>query len=276
MSYNECGQECDKICYPRPWLCSFLAILIYSLQRETRWAGYQLLINCLQCTKKTSTKLVNQILVDHIWNNFQVNSCFYMTCVEKWSFSIFLVVATVHRIIIEVWSTQNPVVETMVVTDTMSGKWILVSFAIKRRGILNKWQSKLQYKIEYYMLSCLAPYSQVFNFNNYDNGLSWIVLYDVQDHEFCVIRRVIVMHFSSSVSESGVLKASKSVQNTVINSLFSHDLASTAIQWRCATNYCHNELVGGGWLCCRLVFTVTKWIHILMWDPLGWSSFFNG
>lgn len=93
---------------PRPWLCSFLAILIYLLQRETRWAGYQLLINCLQCTKKTSTKLVNQILVDHIWNNFQVTSCFYMTYLEKWSFSIFLVVATVHRIIIEVWSTQKP------------------------------------------------------------------------------------------------------------------------------------------------------------------------
>ncbi len=171
---------------------------------------------------------------------------------------------------------KNPVVETMVVTDTMSGKWILVSFAIKRRGILNKWQSKLQYKIEYYMLSCLAPYSQVFNFNNYDNGLSWIVLYDVQDHEFCVIRRVIVMHLSSSVSESGVLKASKSVQNTVINSLFSHDWLGFYCNTVIATNYCHNELVGGGWLCCRLVFTVTKWIHILMWDPLGWSSFFNG
>jgi hypothetical protein len=36
---------------------------------------------------------------------------------------------------------------------------------------------------------------------------------------------------SSSVSESGIRKASKSVQNTVINSLFSMiDLASTAIQ----------------------------------------------
>jgi hypothetical protein len=38
----------------------------------------------------------------------------------------------VHRIIIEVWSTQKRVVETMVVTDTMSGKWILVSLSPKQ------------------------------------------------------------------------------------------------------------------------------------------------